>query len=57
MITLCDVVLEAPDNNEKLLFSDVLILLGQHCTGKKLYNIVHKATDNIAHQKVLVNFV
>ena len=35
---LCNVVLEAPENNahEKILFSDVLILLGQHCTGKNL---------------------
>ena len=35
--TLCNVVQEAPDNipQEKLLFNIVLILFGQHCTGKK----------------------
>ena len=32
---LCNVVLETPDNiaQEKILFTVVLILLGQHCTG------------------------
>ena len=36
--TLCNVVQEAPDNNaqEKNPFTVVLILLGQHCTGKFL---------------------
>ena len=37
-IVKVDVLLEALDNNaqEKILFNDVLILLGQHCTGKNL---------------------
>ena len=34
--TLCSVALEAPNKNtqEKIMFNVVLILLGQHCTGK-----------------------
>ena len=37
---MCNVDLEAPDNRtqKKILFNDVLILSGQHCTGK---NFVH----------------
>ena len=38
--TLCNVVLEAPDNNEQekvhFNFNVVLILVGQHCTSKNL---------------------
>ena len=34
--SLCNVVLEAPDNNaqEKVLINVVLILFGQQCTGQ-----------------------
>ena len=48
--TLCNVVQEAPDNitQEKLQCYVVLILLGQHCTGKPLCNVVLEASDNIA---------
>ena len=35
--SLCNIVQEAPDiiAQEKFLFNFVLILLGQHCTGKQ----------------------
>ena len=34
--TLCNVVTEVPHNNaqEKILFNNVLVLSGQHCTGQ-----------------------
>ena len=37
-LMVSNVALEVPDNNahEKILFNDVLILLGQHCTGKNI---------------------
>ena len=38
---LCNVILEAPKNNaqKKILFDVVLILLGQHSTGKNLMQV------------------
>ena len=49
----------APDNiaQEKILFNVVLILFGEHCTGKTLCNVVQLAPDNIAPEKFLFNVV
>ena len=56
MKTLCDVAQEAEDNiaQKKFLCSVVLILLGQHFTGKNIFNVVQEATDKIAQKKTLV---
>ena len=35
----------------------VLILLGQHCTGKTLSNVVLEAQDNDTKEKILFNVV
>ena len=46
--TVCNVASEAPDfAQEKILCSVSLILLGQHCTGQTLCNVVWVALDNI----------
>ena len=37
---------------EKILFNDVLIFLGQHCIGKSLCNVVLEAAENITQQKL-----
>ena len=44
----------APGNitQEKILCNVVLILLGQHCTGKTLSSVVPEAPDNIAQEKI-----
>ena len=36
----------------KILRNVVLILLGQHCTGKTLCNVVPEAPNNIAQEKI-----
>ena len=40
-------------HKEKILFIVVLILLGQHCTGKILCHVPQEASDNIAQEKIL----
>ena len=46
--TICNVASEAPDfAQEKILCSVSLILLGQHCIGQTLCNVVWVALDNI----------
>ena len=46
---LCNVILEAPKNNaqKKILFDVVLILLGQHSTGKNLMQVAQETPGNI----------
>ena len=46
---LCNVILEAPKNNaqKKILFDVVLILLGQHSTGKNLMQVAWETPGNI----------
>ena len=40
------------------MFNVILILLGEHCTGKKsLYNFVWEVPDKIAQEKVLCGVV
>ena len=58
--TLCNVVQEAPDNiaQVKILFNFVLILLGQHCTGKNPVQFCPNTLRTILHRKkILFNFV
>ena len=55
--TLSNVVQETPDNiaQEKNLFNVVLILLAQHCTGKKLvFNVVLILLGQHCTGKILV---
>ena len=51
--TLCNVVQEAPDNiaHEKILFSVVVKLLGQHCTGKNPVQCYPKRLQTTLHRK------
>ena len=48
---------QATLSRKKILFNVVLTLLGQHCTGKTLYNVVQDTPDNIVHEKILLNVV
>ena len=41
----------------KNLFNDLLILLGQHCTGKTLVQCCSRGSGNIAQEKILFNIV
>lgn len=57
-IPKCIIVLEAPDNNEqkKILFNVVLILLRQHCKGKNLVcNVAQEFSNNIAQENILLS--
>ena len=48
-----------PDNiaQEEILFNVVLILLGQHCTGKNLVQSSPKGSRKTAYEKLLILFV
>ena len=56
---LCNVVQEASDNiaQEKIVFNVVLILLGQHCTGKKVVQCCPRGFRQHAQEKNLFNVV
>ena len=51
--TLCNVTQEAQDNiaHEKILFNNVVRILGQHCTGRNLCHVAQETPDNIVQEK------
>ena len=57
--TLDNIALEAPDNiaQEKILFIVVLILLGQHCAGKRLVQCFPRTFWQHCTENILLNIV
>ena len=56
---LCHVVSEDPDNiaQEKILWNDVVILLGQHCIGQSPMQCISRGSRQHCIKKVRCNFV